>query len=148
MRYFVSGPLAPAIGLLLGLGIAGSASAQALGCNITLRLRNTSAHPIDAHIRTFEVRSRIAGALAGPWRDVQNGGWQPDTIDLRIQPGAMQGDSYASSMLCQDQRQYRIDYTCRGGARSGNMFTVRLPERLSDWSTSQTAVLRLGDYCN
>lgn len=151
---FARSALVGALVLILS-GPGGPTHAQGLGCDITLRLRNVGSQPVDAHIRTFEARSRIGvvpfaalGGVApasawGPWRRVQNGGWQPAAVDLRIQPGARSGGTYQSAALCEDRREYRIEYTCRGGGRANLRFETR-----TDDTRAQTVVVEIGSRCD
>ncbi|MCB1389914.1 MAG: hypothetical protein KDK12_12360 [Rhodobacteraceae bacterium] len=125
--------------------ITWAAHASNLGCAIDLRLRNVSGEAVDADIRSFQVRSRVA-LVAGPWRRVQNGGWQPAAVTLRIAPGHREMGTYETELLCQDPRQYRVDYTCRSGRRQGQTFDVRHPE--NGWAGGQLAVVEIGRRCD
>lgn len=144
MTIFKTSFQAIAISALFAISGGSASLAQGLGCNIDLRLRNDAGVAVDAHIRTFQVRSRVGGTNGfwGPWRRVQNSGWQPQAVDLRIQPGARARGTYHTSLLCEDLRQYRVEFTCRAGSRSNLRFDA------SHRSTrDQSVVVGIGYQC-
>lgn len=131
----------------LGVALSLPAAASGLGCNMTLVLRNTSDEIVDIDASSFQVRSRTGG-VAGPWRRVQNGGWRPEAVIIRLQPNAETQGVYETALLCQDRRQFRIDYTCRSGRRIGQSFDMRVPQARRDWHRYQNLFLPVGERCD
>jgi hypothetical protein len=131
--------------LLMGTGTAQGQSI--LGCQMGLTLQNAAQGAIDVEAPSFEIRSRLATAVAGPWRRAQSGGWQPDAVRLRMLAGAQLVDSYDTQALCNDRRQFRLSYICRHGPRRGQRFQTRFPSVQSDWSRAQNVTIRVGTEC-